>query len=77
VISIAQPAAGLAKTVILSIGADVAGTRFFQYPIPAGAGTTIIPVNHTLTGAEIIQLSVSADTGVAICAGSGFTEISS
>jgi hypothetical protein len=53
VISIAQPAAGTAKTVTLSIGADAAGTRFFQFPIAAGVGTTIINVNHVLTGARV------------------------
>lgn len=68
---IAQPAAGLAKTIILSVGTDAAGTRSIQYPIAAGAGTTILYPNITITGTTILQISCSADTGVAIATGSG------
>lgn len=72
---IAQPTAGLAKVVRLSLGTDAAGTRVIQYPIPAGDGTYILYPNLVVTGTEILQLSVSADTGVAIVTGSGSSEL--
>lgn len=74
-VNIAQPAAGLAKTVILSIGTDAAGTRFFQYPVSAGNQDIIVYPNIVVTGTEIVQLSCSADTGVAIVTASGSSEL--
>lgn len=68
---ISQPAAGLAKTVRLSVGTDAAGTRTIEYPIAAGAGTTILYPNITITGTTVLQISSTADTGVAIATGSG------
>lgn len=72
---VSQPSAGLAKDIILSIGTDAAGTRVIRYPIPAGAGTYILYPNVVITGTEIVQLSASADTGVAIVTGSGSSEL--
>lgn len=71
---ISQPAAGLAKTVRLSIGADAAPTRSIEYPIAAGAGTTVLFPNLVLTGTEVLQLSSTADTLIAIASGSGTEE---
>jgi hypothetical protein len=68
---VAQPAAGLAKTVRVSVGTDAAGTRSIEYPIAAGAGTTVLYPNIVLTGTEVLQLSTTADTGVAIGTGNG------
>lgn len=69
--TIAQPAAGLAKTVRLSVGTDGAGTRVFEYPVPAGVGTYIFYPNIVVTGTTVMQISSTADTGVAIASGSG------
>ena len=71
---VSQPAAGLVKTVRVSVGADAAGTRSIEYPIPAGAGTWQIPCGITLSGTETIQVSSTADNNVAIVTANGFVE---
>lgn len=71
---ISQPAAGLAKTVRVSVGADAAGTRSVEYPIPAGAGTYILNPGLTVTGTEIVQISSTADNNVAVITANGMTE---
>jgi hypothetical protein len=72
---ISQPAAGLAKTVRLSVGTDAAGTRSIEYPVPAGAGTWVLNPGLTVTGTETLQLSSTADNNIAIGTANGFTEI--
>jgi hypothetical protein len=68
---VSQPSTGLVKTVRLSIGADAAGTRTLEYSIAAGVSTTILYPNMVLTGVETLQISATADTGIAIATGSG------
>lgn len=61
-ITIAQPSTGAATTIRLSIGADAATTRWFEYPVPAGAGFYTFYPGVVLSGTETIQASsVSAD----------------
>src|SRR5690349_22293351 len=71
---ISQPAAGAVKTVRVSVGADAAGTRSIEYPVPAGAGTWILNPGLTLSGTETIQVSSTADNNVAIVTANGFVE---
>ena len=74
-LTIAQPAAGLAKTVRLAIGLDsTLANRWFEYPVPAGAGTFIFYPNVVLTGTDVLQLVSSADDDVAVATGSGSVE---
>lgn len=74
-LTISQPAAGLAKTIRVSVGALVAGTSWFEYPVPAGAGTYIFYPGVKYTGTEICQVICSADTGVAIVSAHGSSDI--
>lgn len=70
-VTLAQPAAGVATTIRLTIGVDGATTRWFEYPVPAGAGTYIFYPMLVLSGTETIQASsVSADD-VVVCTISG------
>lgn len=73
-ITFAQPASGVATTVQLTIGADAAGTRVIQYPIPAGAGTYIIYPGIVLTGTETIQASSTVSDDVVVCTINGSKE---
>jgi hypothetical protein len=74
-VTLAQPAAGVATTIRLTIGTDVtAGSRWFEYPVPAGAGTYIFYPHVVLSGTEIVQASsVSADD-VVVCTISGVVD---
>ncbi len=73
---VAQGSSGLATTIRLSIGADAATTRVFEYPIPAGAGTWIFYPGYTVSGTETFQLSSTVTDDVAVVSGHGFTELS-
>ncbi len=74
-VTLAQPSSGAATTIRLTIGADAAGTRWFEYPVPAGAGTYIFYPQVVLSGTETIQASsVSADD-VVVCTINGVQDL--
>lgn len=65
-ITIAQPSTALATVIRISIGADAAATRIFEYSVPAGTQFLTFYPGFVLTGTEILQLSSVSTDDVAV-----------
>lgn len=73
-ITLSKPAGSLATDIRLTIGADGAATRFFEYPLPQGTFSITLPLNWVLSGTEILQLSSTSSDDVVLCTGNGYSE---
>lgn len=74
-VTLSQPSTGVATTIRLTIGLDGATTRWFEYPVPAGAGFYTFYPQLVLSGTETIQASsVSADD-VVVCTINGIQDL--
>jgi hypothetical protein len=73
-VTLAQPATGVATTIRLTIGADGATTRWFEYPVPAGVGSYTFYPGVVLSGTETIQASSTVSDDVVVCTINGTRE---
>jgi hypothetical protein len=73
-ITLAQPSTGVATVIRLTIGADGATTRWFEYQVPAGTGFYTFYPGIVLTGTETIQASSTVSDDVVVCTINGYRE---
>jgi hypothetical protein len=71
----ANPSGAAATNILLTIGADAAGTRALVIPVPAGPTTVIIHPNLKFTGTETCQCTSSATDDVCVVSIHGRSEV--
>lgn len=65
-VTIAQPSTAGATVIRLTIGADGATTRWFEYSVPAGTFFAVFNPLIVLSGTETIQASSTVTDDVAV-----------